>query len=77
MIRDKLKSRVAKSRYRAVQFREAVHAVVVAPNHYHWSTVAWFDLVVFRAGVAHENKLARLEIEIADGMRMLPFKMLG
>ena len=77
MIGNKPKGRVAKSRHRAVQFREAVRAVAVAPNHYHWSAVARFDLVVFRTGVAYENKLAGLEIKIADGMCMLPFKMLG
>ena len=77
MIGNKPKSCVAKSRHRAVQFREAVRAVAVAPDHYHRSAVARFDLVVFRAGVAHENKLAGLEIEIADGMCVPPFKMLG
>ena len=77
MIGNKPKGRVAKSRHRAVQFREAVRAVAVAPDHYHRSAIAWLDLVMFRTGVAHENKLAGLEIKIVDGMRMLPFKMQG
>ena len=77
MIGNKPKSHVVKLRHHAIQFCEAVRAVAVAPDHYHRSAVALLDLVVFRTRVAHENKLAGLEIEIADGMRMLPFKMLG
>ena len=77
MIGNKPKSCIAKSRYHAVQFRKAVRTIAVVPNYYHRSAVAWFDLVVFCAGVVHENKLAGLEIEIVDGMRVPPFKMLG
>jgi hypothetical protein len=77
MIRNEPESCVVKSRHHAIQFCKAVHAIVVAPDHYHRSAVAWLDLVMFHTGVAHENEHTGFKIEIANGLCMLPLELLG
>ena len=53
-----------------------VRAVAIAADHHYGSTVPWFNFVVFRAGVAHENECAGLEIKVVDGLCMLLLEVL-